>query len=282
MFSTHATGGTAGAIGMVLATAAFCQTTDNAFGPAPTERQFYEAADRSVHRIFGSRGAGTDWREPRRGWLVGNAGYSMCGHVRLTDHPLPVAVMVTWHRGDVEAVQLSWDGRNRPFDSTWDLPWWVSPSPYVEFLCAVWTGDPPPVSASRLDGPREGEKFTWGILTPPPAAWRVVLHDRKWAEVDDFGQLEDCVRIRTRPGRRYRITVEAAGDTRLSILKSRDCSGEEHLIAWNDDLSVSSRNSQVEIDGSGNVYAFVKTGSGSDRQQYTLIVEEAVYNRPRP
>lgn len=273
----------AGCPAMLLAAPAVGQAPADGFGPAPTETEFYEAADRSVHRVFGPRAEKTDWREPRRGFLAGNRGYSMCGHVRLTDRDAAIAMIVTWDRGDVHAVQLSWNSHgDRPFESTWDLPSWVNPSPYVDFLCAVWTGDAPPEEAARLDGPREGERFAWSPPASSPSGWRIVQHDRRWAETNDFGQLEDCVRIRTRPGRRYRITVEAVGDTRLSILKSRDCAGDDGLITWNDDMSVDSRNSRVEIAGAGNVYAFVRVGSGSERRQYALIVEEGIEDRPRP
>lgn len=266
----------AAAFGSFVASTASGQASTDPFGPAPTEEEFYEAADRSVHRIFGARAEKTDWREARRGYLLGHGGYSACGLVRLTDRESPVTIMATWRRGDVNAVQLSWHSQNPPFASTWDVPPWVDPSPYVESLCAVWTGDPAPEGLPRLDGPREGEAFDWSLPVASPSRWRPVREQRRWTAPNDFGQLEECVRIRTRPGRRYRITVEATRDTSLSILTSRDCSGNDNVIRWNDNMSLTDRNSQVEIEGSGNVYAFVKARSGSSREPYTLVVEEAV------
>lgn len=239
-------------------------------GPAPTQREFYEAADRAAYRIFGTRIAEIDWREPRRGAVQGYPGYIVCGDVRLSGRAAPVVVMAIWRRGDIEPFFLEWrsDGTD-VFASQWDLPMWVSPLRATPELCAAWVGEP---SAWEL---RQGERFTWSPPPPWPPNWRRVRdEERRLRGPDEFSRFGECVRIRSRPGRRYRVTVEASVDTSISILTDRDCAGNDNVVRWNDDASSSDRNPQVEFDGVGAVYAYITEGIGSRPSEYRLIVEE--------
>lgn len=241
-------------------------------GPPPTEREFYEAAGRAAHEVFDARIAGIDWREPRRGAVEGNSGYIACGDVRLRDHAEPVTVMVVWNRGDVGLVFVTWryDGRD-PWSDVWDMPaWLVTPLRETPGLCSAWTGE------SVVAGQQEGEPFAWSPPAPFPAGWREVRREtRRLDDADEFARVSECFRLRTRPGRRYRVTVEAPVDTSLSILTDRRCSGKESVIRWNNDASTTDRNPQVEFDGAGVVYVYVSAGLGSSAPPYVLVVEEA-------
>lgn len=252
-----------------LAPASAAQTSRDP-GPAPTQREFYEAADRAVHRLFRSRIAEIDWREPRRGAVQGYPGYVVCGDVRLSDRATPVVVMAIWNRGDIEPFFLEWrfDGTD-VFADRWDMPMWVSPLRETPELCAAWVGEP---SEWEL---RPGEPFTWSEPPSWPANWRRVRdEERRLRGPDEFSRFGEYVRIRTRPGRRYRVTVEASVDTSISILTDRDCAENDNVVRWNDDASSSDRNPQVEFDGQGTVYAYITEGIESTTSAYRLIVEE--------
>lgn len=259
-----------GAVALGVATAAAAQSGPE-YGPPPTEREFYEAADRAAHRLFRSRIQRTDWREPRLGSIYGRVGYIACGDVRLRDRPEPVTIAAVWRRGDIQPLLMTWRyDEQDPFADQADLPMWVLPVRELPDLCSGFTGERDEAQQ------QEGEEFAWAPPSPFPAGWRQMRREtRRFPSPDQFGRTLDCVRVRTREGRRYRVTVEAEADTSLSILTDRECSGSESVIRWNDNASPTDRNPQVEFDGDGVVYAYVLARPGSSGGAYTLTVEEA-------
>ena len=239
------------------------------YGPPPTEHEFYEAADRAAHRVFRSRIEDTAWGEPRQGSVFGHSGYIACGDVSLRDREGdPVRVAAVWRRGDVQPLLMTWRyDATDPFADQMDLPLWlVVPLRELPELCSAFSGDVP------RRGQDEGESFAWG--TPPQlvSAWRQVSRDtRQLDDRDDFGRVSDCIRLRTRERRRYRVTVEARIDTSLSIVRDRTCGGT--VLRWNDNQSTTDLDPQVEFEGAGVVYAYIRAAPGS-RGDYVLTVEE--------
>ena len=244
---------------------------DEGYGSPPTEREFHEAADRAVHRVFRSRIVQTEWRAARRGMMLGHAGYIACGDVALRGRADdPVTVAAVWRRGDVQPLLVTWRyDSTDPFANQMDMPLWlVVPHPALPELCAALSGD------ASAGGQVEGDRFDWSPSLPTVAAWREVRREtRRLDEADDFGRVSECIRIRTREGRRYRVRVEASFDPSLSILTARDCS--EGVVRWNENASATDLNPLVEFEAPGAVYAYVRVAPGSRGGPYELTVEEA-------
>lgn len=265
------------AIGSALAAATLAGGTPSSaqqgvgYGPPPTEQEFHEAANRAVHRLFRSRIVQTEWREPRRGAMLGHGGYIACGDVTLRGRPDdPVTVAAVWRRGDVQPLLVNWRyDSTDPFANQMDMPLWlVMPSPGLPDRCAAFSGGAP------AEGQAEGERFDWSPALAAIASWREVRREtRRLDEPDDFGRVAECIRIRTREGRRYRVRVEASFDTSLSILTDRDCS--DGVLRWNENASAADLNPLVEFDAPGAVYAYVRVAPGRRGGPYELTVEEA-------
>ena len=225
-------------------------------GPAPTEAEFWETAERAVRRVYREDVQAIDWSAPARDIETG--GYAACGIVSLRRRDDGVRVLSHWQWGDVVILMVTTPANQAddPYADRHDMRWpgMVFPTSDLTQECASLAGNG--------DATWKGEPFLW---REPPSA-------PVWRELSRItgDHTAPCTPIRAAPGRRYRVRVEAPLDAHLVI--AADCAGSG-IIRWNEDASAGDPNPALEFEATGEAYAIVRYRDGW--APYTLSVEEA-------